>query len=289
MSGELVIDVSSNNHAGVSNPLPWEQIVAAGVKGIVVKVTQGTDYVNPFADQDIAEAKAHGLGVSVYHFFEPSTDANEIQAQANFFRANDQGAKMLWVDVEVDNGLTLAQVGIAAREMLISVAAVPAPYPMSGLYCDLNYYSLMAGAPWGHPQWIAEPSSPVPTVPAFLHQFGQTQIAGASFDINRWYGTDEQFAALFDLGAPPAPAPIPVPSAPVSEGEFMPPTLKQGDLNGSVKSLQRLLQGSSPHLVVDGDFGPETETAVMDIQRFFGLAVDGIVGPKTWTILDTFG
>jgi hypothetical protein len=285
VSGELVIDVSSNNHAGVSNQLPWAQIVAAGVKGVVVKVTEGTTYVNPFAAGDIAAARVHGLGVQAYHFVVPSTDQAQMDAQAQFFKANALGMKMLWLDVEVDDGLTLAQVGIATHEMLEAMGTVP----VAGLYCDLNYYAQMAGAPWGYPQWIAEPSSAVPTVPAFLHQFGQTTIEGRVFDLNRWYGTEEQFGALFDLEEAPAPTPAPAPPAPVPEGEFMPPTLKQGDLNGSVKALQRLLQGSSPHLVVDGDFGPATETAVMNVQRFFGLAVDGIVGPKTWTILDTFG
>jgi len=35
----------------------------------------------------------------------------------------------------------------------------------------------------------------------------------------------------------------------------------------------------------DGKFGPSTEAAVKDFQRHAGLAVDGIVGRRTWTAL----
>jgi predicted chitinase len=49
-----------------------------------------------------------------------------------------------------------------------------------------------------------------------------------------------------------------------------------------VTSLQNLLvsKGFSPG-TVDGDFGPNTETAVRNFQSSRGLSVDGIVGPAT--------
>jgi len=60
------------------------------------------------------------------------------------------------------------------------------------------------------------------------------------------------------------------------------PDLRQGQRGGNVQTLQKALNlatGSS--LAQDGDFGPATATVVKNVQRIFGLGVDGIVGPRT--------
>ena len=50
-----------------------------------------------------------------------------------------------------------------------------------------------------------------------------------------------------------------------------------------VRALQEKL-GLTP---LDGVFGALTEVAVRQIQRARGLVPDGIVGPKTWALLQT--
>jgi peptidoglycan hydrolase-like protein with peptidoglycan-binding domain len=65
-----------------------------------------------------------------------------------------------------------------------------------------------------------------------------------------------------------------------------PPTIKKGADGNSVKLLQTLLGEFGFPTAVDGDFGPNTETALKDFQTFWGtLVVDGIAGPLTWTAL----
>ncbi len=63
------------------------------------------------------------------------------------------------------------------------------------------------------------------------------------------------------------------------------PLLKQGMNNQEVKLLQAQLNKYGYKLVVDGDFGAKTESAVRDFQRTRGLIADGIVGQKTWSKL----
>jgi hypothetical protein len=52
--------------------------------------------------------------------------------------------------------------------------------------------------------------------------------------------------------------------------------LKRGMTGADVKALQKKLG-----VAADGDFGPQTERAVVAYQKSHGLAADGIAGPKT--------
>lgn len=60
------------------------------------------------------------------------------------------------------------------------------------------------------------------------------------------------------------------------------PTLvEQGETDGCVRTLQSLLSAHGYSLTIDGDFGPNTLSAVKSFQKAAGLTVDGIVGPAT--------
>lgn len=64
--------------------------------------------------------------------------------------------------------------------------------------------------------------------------------------------------------------------------------LKKGAKGDPVKALQVLLIGYGYGCGIygaDGDFGSATDAAVRAYQKAGGLAVDGIVGPKTWARL----
>ena len=60
------------------------------------------------------------------------------------------------------------------------------------------------------------------------------------------------------------------------------PTLRKGSTGEDVKTLQYLLKEHGRDLLVDGDFGPATETEVRAHQTALSLTVDGVVGAETW-------
>jgi peptidoglycan hydrolase-like protein with peptidoglycan-binding domain len=65
------------------------------------------------------------------------------------------------------------------------------------------------------------------------------------------------------------------------------PTLRRGDRDLSpaahVAALQKAIGIPNP----DGVFGRDTEAAARAFQRAHGLVPDGIVGPRSWAIIDT--
>ena len=61
--------------------------------------------------------------------------------------------------------------------------------------------------------------------------------------------------------------------------------LRQGSVGGAVTIAQVGLNARGYSLVGDGIFGPATDGAVRAFQSANGLAVDGIIGPQTWSAL----
>lgn len=79
------------------------------------------------------------------------------------------------------------------------------------------------------------------------------------------------------------------PPAGAQGNRFAPmPTLRRGAKGPNVTTLQQALAAKGmafPRFGIDGDFGGETEAAVLFFQRSRGLIADGIAGPQTWAFL----
>jgi peptidoglycan hydrolase-like protein with peptidoglycan-binding domain len=66
------------------------------------------------------------------------------------------------------------------------------------------------------------------------------------------------------------------------------PTLKQGSSGDWVTKLQMRLNASGAgggQYLVDGNFGADTDQQLRLFQGAYGLKVDGIAGPETWSKL----
>lgn len=76
------IDVSSHN--GTLSVADYQNMKKYGVKGVCVKLTEGTSYVNPYAKSQIDNALDAGLSVSAYHYSHFTTK-EQAEAEADFF------------------------------------------------------------------------------------------------------------------------------------------------------------------------------------------------------------
>ena len=75
-----------------------------------------------------------------------------------------------------------------------------------------------------------------------------------------------------------------------SSNEITYSTIQKGSQGNLVKIAQEKLIAKGYALTkygADRDFGVETETAVKQLQRDAGLVVDGIIGVKTWAVLNS--
>jgi peptidoglycan hydrolase-like protein with peptidoglycan-binding domain len=64
------------------------------------------------------------------------------------------------------------------------------------------------------------------------------------------------------------------------------PEVKLGDSGDAVRQAQRGLRRTpNTSLLVDGEFGPLTESATKEFQQSVGLSPTGIVDEATWTLL----
>ncbi|HZJ83635.1 MAG TPA: peptidoglycan-binding domain-containing protein [Clostridia bacterium] len=65
------------------------------------------------------------------------------------------------------------------------------------------------------------------------------------------------------------------------------PILAMGSMGPEVEMLQRILFSIGYETgPIDGIFGPLTRGAVVSFQLDNGLVPDGIVGPRTWKVID---
>ena len=73
----------------------------------------------------------------------------------------------------------------------------------------------------------------------------------------------------------------------IDEADQSEPVLKVGSIGLPVRRLQsRMTAVGFDTGGVDGRFSPQTEQAVKQLQEQAKIGIDGIVGPKTWAIVD---
>lgn len=77
-----VVDVAS--YQGNLTVNDYKIMKSYGVKGVIVKLTEGTNYKNPYAQTQITNAKAAGLTVGAYHYSQFNSESG-ARDEANYF------------------------------------------------------------------------------------------------------------------------------------------------------------------------------------------------------------
>lgn len=112
------------------------------------------------------------------------------------------------------------------------------------------------------------------------------QILGELGEVVRWGGdyvgkVDEMH---FEINAPTVDVENVARSLRLDEGSSGVTTLQRGSSGEAVRALQMRLNRDYPrysNLVVDGIYGPATESVVREFQSRAGLTADGVAGPRT--------
>jgi LysM repeat protein/GH25 family lysozyme M1 (1,4-beta-N-acetylmuramidase) len=162
------IDVSNwNGHDGL--PLSFYQTIhASGVKGVVVKVSEGTYYVDPAASVNIANARQAGMVVSAYHFARYKSvdgarnEADWFDKKLQLCGYNKTGDGYVVVDIE-DNSLTTNTAALTEYTNAFLNEMNRLGYSKVDLYSGSYYYNnrLQPGNLAVNKPWLAAyPSNP---------------------------------------------------------------------------------------------------------------------------------
>ena len=265
-----VIDISSWQDA-TTPEIDFTAVKDSGIVGVMVKFTQGTDYVNPKARTNLQRAKTVGLLVGAYHVAE--LDKAPADVQAEYFLRSLDGLTLdlaTALDVESLDGIMYQ----TSKEWIETfLAAVKDRSPATLLYVDESNYNQLAGAPFGYKLWAAQ-FTPANAPAPFMVQEPATEVKGINGAVD--------VSVLSKVRTVNSPNPA---SKVQLAAAIRTPVLREGDTGTEVKLLQTLLVHHGIAVAVDGDYGVNTVEAVRSFQASHFIAIDGIVGKATWEAL----
>lgn len=179
MTKNLFADVSSHQPETLSY---FQQLKNTGCKGVVVKLTEGTNYENPKAKNQIAHTKSLGMKVSAYHFGR-FTSVSGAQAEANYFLRSLK-AHGVGTDAVVINDFETTHASPAALN------AFYGPLEAAG-YKNICVYSMRSWFTAGYfngvqgMKWVAEYGRSNCSVKCDAWQYTSTaMIAGVATDLS---------------------------------------------------------------------------------------------------------
>jgi len=174
------IDISAWQHPGDAQ-IDWAEVAKAGYSFVMIKSSQGQDYVNPYLREDATGAHDAGLLVGCYHYATPAAGTAELEALHAISAVSGVTMEIgLALDLEELGSLQMFEVPQWAQEWLkhVNDAGHSAP-----VYCNDNYLAQLTGAPWGHRLWLAF-SNIEPGIKPWMHQGPATLVPGIEGEVD---------------------------------------------------------------------------------------------------------
>jgi GH25 family lysozyme M1 (1,4-beta-N-acetylmuramidase) len=216
----LGIDVASFQHPDGA-AIDWADVAQAGYRFAFVKATEGSYYVNPYAETDLAAAKAAGLYAAPYHFAIPNYSGGALQADYALDHsgyASDGRTLPVILDIEYDPyvaddhtntcyGLTRAQmvswIGAFTAEAFRRTGQRPVIYTTAQWWDECTGDSTAFTA---DPLWIAGYTASGPPMPAAWASWAYWQYTSSASVPGIGGGIDASYlsAAALELLEPPA-------------------------------------------------------------------------------------
>lgn len=236
----------------------WRAVASSGISFAFLKATEGRTFIAETFDRNWRETKANGIIRGAYHFFRPASDTRQ-QAEL-FLRVVklEDGDLPPVLDIESSDGVSALAIREKIAEWLTileeETGILPIVYTYPGFWDQLGSYGFT-----DHPLWIAHYTrNPQPIIPGGWKSWVFWQYT----DSGQVYGAPGNIDINFFENVEP------------------------GDYGPKVEHFQRLLQkhGFDPG-GIDGNFDPDTRTAVVNFQSSYQLQTNGIGDLKTWTAL----
>ncbi|MGO5073289.1 GH25 family lysozyme [Clostridium sporogenes] len=305
------IDISMHNGS-----INFSAVKSSGCNIVIIKATEGVDYVDPYLNQHYNGAKAQGMDIGFYHFMSEKTDPT--QQAVDFWNAiKDKQFNVIPVlDIETNNqGRNPKSISDRCIQFLIKFKAISGMDCMvyTGGYFGRNNLDSRVKKYKG---WIAHYGVNTPMATGFNvvgHQYteeGRINGVRTRVDMNNF--TDGIF-----IGKANAPSNEPSSSNNIYGSHSLisslqqeinnqgfgnlyadgiagdntldaVPTCKKGAKGGITKIIQQMLINIGYPVGsygADGCFGNGTQTAIKALQKDCNLSADGIVGRETWKAL----
>jgi lysozyme len=193
-----MIDVSSNNHP-TGQAINWAAVKKGNVAAVMIKATEGLNYVNPWLTVDAKGAADAGLLVGYYHFCHPGLD--DVSGEANNFwqhvknlprslglAADVESTQEKWV---ARSSTDLHYVKFASNDLgnyaQAFLGTLPTQVLNKELYCDLAFFNQLPGAPWEYELWIADYSASEPQLNTAVWAWQRSQtgsVPGVEGDVD---------------------------------------------------------------------------------------------------------